>query len=127
MKKLKVLIAEDKAITALDLSNILQHMGYHVSGIVRTGEEAIIKINEDKPDIIFMDIMLNGYYTGIETAGIIKRKHNIPHIYITALNDDETFLKAYSTNPMAIIVKPFTEYSLKKALAGAENQSTVII
>jgi two-component system, response regulator PdtaR len=112
----KVLITEDKSITALDLKNTIEHLGFSVISIVKSGEEALIKIEEDKPDLVFMDIMLKGYYTGIETAEIIRRKYKIPLIFITALNDDETYLRASMTNPLAIITKPYSEALLMKAV-----------
>jgi two-component system, response regulator PdtaR len=115
-KKIKVLITEDKSITALDLKNMIENMGLIVTSIVKSGEEALRRIKEEEPDLILMDIMLKGYYSGIETAEIIKREYNIPLIYITALNDDETFLRAFETNPTAIIIKPFTDVSLREAL-----------
>jgi CheY-like chemotaxis protein len=122
VNKLKILIAEDKSITALDLKDFLEKKGFKVTSIVKTGEEALIKIKEDKPDLILMDIMLKGYYTGIETAEIIRRKFKIPLIYLTALNDDETYLKAYMTKPAAFIIKPYIESQLLRAIEGIFNR-----
>jgi CheY-like chemotaxis protein len=122
--KLKVLITEDKAITALDLKHVIEELGLYVTSIAKSGEEALIKIKEDKPDLILMDIMLKGRLTGIDTAEIINRLYKIPIIYITALNDDETFLSASRTKPSAIIIKPFTVSLVKKAIGQAISENT---
>jgi DNA-binding NarL/FixJ family response regulator len=114
--KSKVLIAEDKTITALNLKELVESLDCEVVGIVKTGEEVIEKITSATPDLILMDIMLKGYYTGIEAAEILKRDHDIPLIYITALTDDETYLRAYMTGPAAIIIKPFTEQILTRII-----------
>jgi CheY-like chemotaxis protein len=114
--KLKVLITEDKMITALDLKNVVEELGLHVTSIAKSGEEALKQIKTAKPDLVLMDILLKGNLTGIETAEKIKRDYDIPIIYITALNDDETFISAALTKPSAIIIKPFTEALMRKAI-----------
>jgi CheY-like chemotaxis protein len=114
--KLKILITEDMAITALDLKDIIDGMGHEVLGIVKSGEEALAAIKINKPDLILMDVMLKGYYTGIETIEMIRKKHSIPVIYITALFDDETYLRAYLTKPEAILRKPFNQTDVKEAI-----------
>jgi CheY-like chemotaxis protein len=116
LKDFKVLIAEDTSITAADLTQIIEKLGLSVLSVVKTGEEVIECVKKQKPDLILMDIMLQGYYTGIETAEIIHRKYKIPHIFITALNDDETFLQANMTRPSAYILKPFNEAEIQKAI-----------
>jgi CheY-like chemotaxis protein len=116
MGDIKVLIAEDVMITAKDLSNTLRNLGCETCCIVKTGEEAVEKALKTTPDLIFMDIMLKGFLTGIEAAEQIKKEKDIPLVFLTALNDDETFLKAYNISPLAILSKPFQEKTLIKIL-----------
>jgi two-component system, response regulator PdtaR len=69
MEKAKILIVEDEVIIAMEIKNRLQNLGYEVTSIVNTGEDAIEKTEADKPDLILMDIRINGGMDGIETAG----------------------------------------------------------
>jgi CheY-like chemotaxis protein len=113
------------SITAMDLKRIILGMGHEVSGIVKSGEEALATVSTNKPDLILMDVMLKGYYTGIETTEMIRKNYDVPIIYITALYDDETFLKATMTKPNAIIIKPFTETEISEAIKKVVKTSKV--
>ncbi|MGB9936923.1 MAG: response regulator [Methanobacterium sp.] len=102
-----ILIVEDESLTALELQKILKLEGYRVPSIVSSGEEAIKKVLELNPDIILMDIMLEGSINGIEAAKEIKRVINVPIIYLTAYGDKKTLQNAKITEPHAYILKPF--------------------
>jgi CheY-like chemotaxis protein len=112
----KVLIAEDESIIAMDLSNMLSGMGFEVTSIVNNALEVIQKTEEEKPDIILMDILLVGFLDGIEAAKIISYKHNTPVIYITALKDEQTMRRANVYEDYQYIVKPFKENELRYAI-----------
>ena len=107
--KAKILIVEDESIVAFDLKRLLLAMSYEVLDIVTSGEKAVKIALEEKPDLIIMDIMLNGAITGVVAAGRIKEKTNIPVIYLTAYADTETLKNAKVTEPYGYILKPFDE------------------
>jgi len=114
--KPKILIAEDEKIIAIDIEMTLTRFGYEVIAIVKNALEAIQKAEESKPDLILMDIMLGGYLDGIEAAKIISFRHNIPIIYLTALTDENTLLRANVKEPYQFLTKPFKEDDLKYAI-----------
>src|SRR5690606_16001341 len=90
--------------------------GYTVSGVVYNADEVLENVNEKKPDLILMDIQLNGKKSGIELANIIRIDYEIPIIYLTALTDSDTLERAKQTEPSGYIVKPFNEKSLLSAI-----------
>jgi PAS domain S-box-containing protein len=111
--KKQILIVEDEIIAAIDIQKRLIELGYNVPAIVSSGEEAIIKVRENKPDLILMDINLNGEMDGIEATSKIHSFSDIPVIYLTAYSDDETLARAKITEPYAYIVKPFKDRELQ--------------
>ena len=108
-QKAKILIVEDESIVAFDLKRMLLNLNYDVLDIVTSGEKAIKKAVEEKPDLIIMDVMLNGPITGVEAAARIKGVMNVPIIYLTAYADTETLRSAKVTEPYGYILKPFEE------------------
>ena len=125
--KIKVLIVEDEMIIGAKISLTVEQMGYQVSGIIPRGEEAIVNVESNQPDIILMDINLSGELDGIETAKRIKEKYNIPIIYLTANADDSHFDRAKETKPEAFISKPYRTKELSRvielALSRANDES----
>ena len=113
MSKLKVLIVEDEILVATDIEESLQSLGYIVQKAVVTGKAALQEVEKSLPDIILMDIMLKGEMTGIETANLIRQKHDVPIIYLTANADISTIEKAKTSLPYGYIIKPFTEKDLQ--------------
>lgn len=114
--KKKILIVEDQNIIALDLKKSLNKKGYEVAGICDNCEDAIKFTDENHPDLILMDIIINGEKNGIETAELILEKHDIPIIYLTALTDVDTYLQALQTEPNKYIMKPVEIESLERAI-----------
>lgn len=108
----KILIVEDESIVALDLRYRLDNLGYEVSDIVASGEEAIEKTADLAPDLILMDIRLAGKMDGVEAAAQIRDRWGIPVIYITAYADEETVKRAKVTHPLGYLVKPFDDRDL---------------
>lgn len=109
---INVLVVEDEIITARDIESKLKKIGYNVCEIAATGEEAIKLAEELMPDLILMDITLEGEMNGIEAAGIISERLHIPFIYLTAHSDLDTLHRAKITEPYGYIVKPFTPRDL---------------
>ena len=112
MKQEMVLIVEDERIIALDLQRRLIRFGYPDPIITTNGLDALKSIDENKPDIILMDIMLSSDFDGIETATIIREKYNIPLIFLTAYSDEKTVERAKKAEPYGYILKPFKEKEL---------------
>jgi DNA-binding LytR/AlgR family response regulator len=112
----KILIVEDEMIIAANISLQLTTLGYEVSGIVPRGEEALVHIRQNKPDIVLLDIQLKGKIDGVETALLMQKDFDIPIIYLTANADDANFKRAKATHPHAFISKPFKKLDLKHAI-----------
>lgn len=121
-KKTKILIVEDEMIIAANISLQLTTLGYEVTGIMPRGEDALLHIEDNKPDILLLDINLKGKLDGIETAEAMQKTHNIPVIYLTANIDDAHFNRAKKTNPYGFISKPFKKLDLQRAIELTINQ-----
>jgi len=106
MDQKSILIVEDEAVSAMDLQESLRSLGYRVSGIAVSGEQAIESVRENPPDLILMDIMLSGKLNGIEAAEQILREAFIPIIYITAYNDHELIERVKGSCSYGYILKP---------------------
>lgn len=102
----RILIVEDELLFAIDLENNLESFGYEVLDKVTNGDEAIKRADELKPDIILMDIKLEGSLSGIETSQVIKDTMDIPVIFLTAHSDVQTIEKAKLTEPFGFLLKP---------------------
>ena len=112
MSKSKILIVEDESIIAEDLADSLVTMGYTVLDIVSSAEEAIVIAAEKQPNLILMDVMLQGKMDGIAAAEQIHLNSQIPIIFLTAYTDDKTLQRVKTTNPFGYVVKPFEERNL---------------
>ncbi len=115
MKK-KVLIVEDERIIAEDIKSSLISYKYDVTGVVTNGLTALESIRNNQPDLVLMDIKLEGDLDGIETAHLISDKYNLPIVYLTANADDPTLERAKDTKPYGYIVKPYEDNDLNASL-----------
>ncbi len=113
MNKARILIVEDETIIGMEIEIILRTIGYQVTSIVDTSDEAIKKAETDKPDLILMDIRIKGDRDGIETAEIIRERFGIPIIFSTAYLDEERIQRAKLTMPFGYVLKPIQERDLK--------------
>ncbi|MFO7447118.1 MAG: PAS domain S-box protein [Ignavibacteriaceae bacterium] len=116
MHKASVLIVEDNFIVMMELKDRLLEMGYDVVDTAASGLEAINKAALHNPDLTMMDIRLKGEMDGIEAAARIRKKFDIPVIYLTAHTDSETLQRAKQTEPYGYIIKPFEERELNSAI-----------
>ena len=116
MSKAKILIVENERIVAEDIKRTLQNLGYGVCSIVTSGVEAVKKAEQDNPDLILMDIVLQDEMSGIEAAEQIRTRFNIPIIYLTAYADEKTLERAKITEPFGYIIKPFDERELHSTI-----------
>jgi len=87
-----------------------------VMGRIASGEEAIELIQEKRPDLVLMDINLQGEMDGIETATKLYKEYNLPVIYLTAYAGESTLERAKESKPYAYILKPFKERELHAAI-----------
>lgn len=94
MDRPRILVAEDQINVAMDILRRLQRLGYDVLAVVTSGEEAIHKAAETRPDLALVDIELPGEIDGVEAAKKIRGRFEIPAVYLTAHVDDQTFQRA---------------------------------
>jgi len=116
MTNARIMIVEDEWIAAEDTRNRLEDLGYTVSSLASTGKEAIQNAEEEKPDLVLTDIVLEGEMDGIEVAKQIYARFGIPFIYLTAYADDKILERIKITEPFGYIVKPFTNEDLTIAI-----------
>lgn len=114
--KESLLVVEDDQVLADLLWRNLRKLQYTVIDIVLSGEEALKKARETRPDLVLMDIRLGGKMTGIETADFMRLKFDIPVVYVTAYSDKETLDKVKRTEPYGYILKPFETKELQIAI-----------
>lgn len=115
----QILIVEDERIIALNLKEHLESLGYSVIGIAATGEGAIKQAIESHPDLVLMDIRLQGQMDGIEAAQQIWENWEIPAIYVTGHSDTRTLERAKLTAPFGYILKPVKEQELHVSIEAA--------
>lgn len=112
----KILIVEDEPIVSKYIEACLKNSGFEVAGIYTSGEEAIENIDKNAPDLVLMDINLNGQMSGTDAAVVIKESHNLPIIFLTAFTDDKNIQKSLESEPYGYLVKPFYEKELRTTI-----------
>jgi diguanylate cyclase (GGDEF)-like protein len=112
----RVLIVEDEAITALDLSAELTGLGYEVCGVVDTADEAVRMAVQTRPALVLMDVRLADGGDGVETARIISSRHDTAIVFLTAHSDESTLARALEVSPFGYLIKPFRARDLKVAI-----------
>ncbi|MCF7822651.1 MAG: response regulator [Candidatus Marinimicrobia bacterium] len=116
MKATEILIVEDVVVFAKQVKLRLESKGYSVIGIVDNGPDAI-KFAEDKnPDIILMDITLNGTMTGLDAAREIVKSKRIPIIFLTANSDKSILESGRKISKNSVFTKPFSDNELHMAI-----------
>ncbi|MBI5652711.1 MAG: TIR domain-containing protein [Chloroflexi bacterium] len=116
MSNKRILIIDGEFIAAKSLELKLKRIGYIVIGIVPSGELAIQTAKETKPDLVLMNTHLRGKMDGIETAVQVRAQLDIPVIYITTHDDDETLQRAKITEAFGYLVTPFEIHELRNAI-----------
>lgn len=112
----RILITEDERIIAEDLKQTLQSIGHEIVGIASSGEKAIEQAGMLLPDIIFMDIKLEGRMNGVEAAREIRNTIDTSIIFCTAYADDLTLLQISALNPDGYVSKPFLEKEILESI-----------
>jgi CheY-like chemotaxis protein len=116
MDRPKLLIVEDESEVAKTLEMKLKKFGYTIVGSENSAEKAIEKAGELHPDIVLMDIELSGEMDGIQAADTIRKKYQIPSIYITAICDAKTLQRVGASIPYGYILKPFKDDELRTVI-----------
>ncbi|MDX1900593.1 MAG: response regulator [Gammaproteobacteria bacterium] len=112
----KILIVEDEIITAMDTQQYLTKLGYNVIGLTGSGEEAIEMARSQRPNLILMDIYLQGKYDGAQAAQKILEFCQVPIIFVTAYKDGNSFNRAKLCGPFGYLTKPFEKRDLCNAI-----------
>ena len=112
----RILVVEDEAIVALDIRTQLERLGYTVVGTAATVQQACRMADEFQPDLVLMDIHLQGEGDGIDAAGQIRRGRAVPVVFLTAYADCKTLARAKRVQPYGYIVKPFTAVTLTEKI-----------
>jgi DNA-binding LytR/AlgR family response regulator len=128
MKSKKILIVEDELIIASDIEMTLEDLGYTVTKIVDNTTDALKSIQNNKPDLILLDINLEGDTDGVMLAEDINKLYQIPFVYLTSNTDPLTINRVKRTRPAGFIVKPFSDKDLQSNIEIAlfsNNQITI--
>lgn len=123
MREGKILVVEDEILSALDLQRILAGQGY-VALHTTTAEEAVAIAAGENPDVVLMDINIDGEMDGIQAAEKILRERGIPIIFMTGYSDEETMEKAKRIHPSAILSKPLDLSLLRSAITSALKKTS---
>lgn len=116
MNSERILVVEDDTIARFDIGAALERVGYEVVGMASSGEEALELADALCPDLVLMDIRLEGKMDGIEAANEITRRFDLPVIFLTVYADDETLRWAKISGPFGYLLKPVDHKELKSAI-----------
>jgi CheY-like chemotaxis protein len=112
--KAQILIVEDERIVAAELRRRLVRLGYSVSGMAASGQEAIDKAHLLHPDLVLMDVGLTGSMTGIEAGEAISARLQIPVVYLTGHAES-----SFPEDLRFYVQKPLDEAALRTTLVRA--------
>ena len=120
----RILVVEDEQIVAFDLLQTLEGLGYAVVGTAASSDEACAHARSGRPDLVLMDVRLEGDVDGIQTAAMIRKEHQIPIVYLTGNADDATLKRALETEPEGYLAKPFDPATLRATIEVALRRHT---
>jgi DNA-binding NarL/FixJ family response regulator len=115
-KKLKVLIVENEALLRLAAEDLLQELGHEVVGSANRASAAIAEAERAHPDLVLMDIQLDGARDGIDAAHHIREEFGIHSLFTTGMSDQETYRRALKAQPLGYLQKPLGLSELKSVL-----------
>ncbi|MCG6139936.1 MULTISPECIES: response regulator [Leptospira] len=117
MTKKNILIVEDEPFLGLNIKQKIESFGFHVIAVVPSGDEAFQIVSEKVPDLILMDINLEGSLDGIETAESLREQFSVPVLFLTGFLDDTARHRINQNASYAYLMKPFTSEQLKEAVS----------
>ena len=109
---LSVLIVDDEWIVARGVQKALEVEGYAVTGVASSAHDALLSVEQRQPDLALVDIVISGPVDGINLACLLRERHGIPSIFLTAHTDQPTMQRALGAAPIGYVVKPFQESQL---------------
>ena len=112
----RILVVEDDRVVSRDIQQQLKRIGYDILGSATTGEASVAFAARDRPDLVLMDIRLEGDMDGIDAARQIRDDSQAPVIFLTAYADDETVERAGLAEPFGYLMKPFDDQQLRTAI-----------
>jgi CheY-like chemotaxis protein len=113
-KPAKILLVEDELLSAFHMTRQLKKLGFGVHPVLAFGEDAVSCTERDRPDLILMDISLAGEMSGLEAVRHIKERFDVPVIFVTGYSDPEIREQAAALEPVAFLVKPVDDKTLRK-------------
>ncbi len=114
---MNILIVEDEELYADQLEMLVEKMGYTCLGIADNSVDALAVVSNKPPDILLMDVHIQGDFDGIDLTQEIRKEYpHIPVVFITSMTDDMTFRRASRTGRIQFIVKPFSDLQLQRAI-----------
>jgi PAS domain S-box-containing protein len=119
----RIVVVEDDDLIAHLIGLMLKRRDYTVTGWATTGEEALARVVETTPDLVLMDIRLNGRLDGIDAATYVRTVLKVPVVFVTASGDDATLARAQRAHPYGVITKPFNEREMFSAIEFAIHQA----
>ncbi|MBF0465166.1 MAG: response regulator [Nitrospirae bacterium] len=124
--KCNVLIVEDEYIIAYDLKMSLMSLGYAVVGVANNAHDAVTFVKTTSVDIVLMDVILSGEFSGLDAAREIYHKYKIPVVYVTGCSGNDIFRSTIETEPFGYLIKPYTEKELFASIEIAKNKNEKI-
>ena len=121
MENYRVLIVEDEVFIAEDLRMAIEDLGYDVCEVCYDSESALDAVYRFRPDMVLLDINIEGTLDGIDIARILESNYDIPYLFITALSDSLTIDRIKDLDPLAYIIKPFKEEDLRVSISIGMN------
>lgn len=118
---IKIGIVEDELLIAEKIKTILSNIGYAICEPVTNFDDAIDMIHTEKPDMLLLDINIDGKKDGIDIAAYVNEKFELPFIFLTANSDASSIQRAKAVKPLAYLVKPFTKDELYTSIEIAFN------
>ncbi|MFN2377689.1 MAG: sigma 54-interacting transcriptional regulator [Candidatus Binatia bacterium] len=121
----RILVVEDESIVAFDISSRLRRLGHTVVGTARTGEAAFQLCGQHRPDLVLMDIQIEGDEDGITLAHRVRESFDIPVVFLTAYADPVTLERAREAAPLGYIVKPFDQRDIEVTVQTALGRGRI--
>jgi two-component system cell cycle sensor histidine kinase/response regulator CckA len=116
MQTARIMVVEDEAIIAMDLAQRLRSVGHEVVATAATGAQALQRAACQQPDLVLMDIVLQGAMDGIQTAARLRETSDVPVLFLTSHSDPATIGGALGTEPYGYVLKPYNERELQAAI-----------
>jgi CheY-like chemotaxis protein len=121
LNPIRIAIVEDEGIVAMDIKKSLISLGYEIAFIADSGELVLEKLKTIQPELVLMDVVLKGEIDGIETAGLMLEKYNIPVVFLTAFEDETTLKQTMNLKNYGFLTKPFEDEKLKEVINSLIN------